>query len=198
VDLPIYRQTKSSVRVELDVMRSEEEDSVRSLLNDIIQEGTSYPQATPLDTAGFTDYWLKGDAFVVRRLEASGDKSLVGAFYIKPNFVGRCAHICNAGFIVVPQMRGKGIGRWMGETMLILARDRGYRAVMYNLVFATNIASLKLWESLGFQTIGRIPAAALLPQGEYVDALLLYKSLVDEPPLDKGLMTAEHQTNLVS
>jgi L-amino acid N-acyltransferase YncA len=61
----------------------------------------------------------------------------------------------------------------MGETMLQLARDRGYRAVMYNLVFETNVVSLKLWESLGFQEIGRVPAGVCLPDGRYVDAVML-------------------------
>ncbi|MEM6521683.1 MAG: GNAT family N-acetyltransferase, partial [Cyanobacteria bacterium P01_C01_bin.70] len=95
-----------------------------------------------------------------------------------PNFPGRCRHIGNAGFIVAPEMRGQGLGRWMGETMLALARDRGYRAVMYNLVFETNLPSLKLWESLGFREIGRVPQGVELPGGHYVDAVMLYKSLV--------------------
>jgi len=63
--------------------------------------------------------------------------------------------------------------------MLLLARDRGYRAVMYNLVFETNVASLKLWESLGFRAIGRIPEGVLLPDGRYRDAVMLYRSLVE-------------------
>ncbi|MEM9502847.1 MAG: GNAT family N-acetyltransferase [Cyanobacteria bacterium P01_E01_bin.43] len=75
-------------------------------------------------------------------------------------------------------MRGQGLGRLMGEVMLDVARDRGYRAVMYNLVFETNVPSLKLWQSLGFHEIGRVPQAAYLPDGRYVDAVMLYKSLV--------------------
>ncbi len=172
MDLPRYRQTRSGRVEELDEMRSQEAEIVRSLLNQVIAEGTSYPQTSPLDPDEFADYWLKGDAFVVRR-----DNAIVGAFYIKPNFVGRCAHICNAGFIVAPQARGEGIGRWMGEMMLPLARDRGYRAVMFNLVFANNIPSLKIWQTLGFEELGRIPEAVRLPQGNYVDAVMLYKSL---------------------
>ena len=61
--------------------------------------------------------------------------------------------------------------------MLELAASRGYRAVMFNLVFETNIPSLNLWQSLGFQTIGRIPHAAYLSDGQVVDALMLYRSL---------------------
>jgi len=166
-------------------MSAHESETVRAMLNELVVEGLSYPQVEPLTVDGFAAYWQKGEAFVVR----TGDSNLpenvtanqiVGAFYLKPNFPGRCSHIANAGFIVAPEMRGQGLGRWMGETMLHLARDRGYRAVMYNLVFETNVASLKLWESLGFQEIGRIPAGVCLPDGRYVDAVMMLRSLVND------------------
>ncbi|MGD1858945.1 MAG: GNAT family N-acetyltransferase [Leptolyngbyaceae cyanobacterium] len=181
MDLPIYRQTKSSIPLCLDVMQTHEAETVRAMLNYVVQAEQSYPQAQPLTVADFAGYWLKGDAFVVRRLDAekSGLDTVVGAFYLKPNFPGRCSHISNAGFIVAPELRGQGLGRWMGETMLTLARDRGYRAVMFNLVFETNLPSLRLWESLGFQEIGRVPQGVALSESHYVDAIMLYKSLVD-------------------
>jgi len=102
---------------------------------------------------------------------------VLGAFYLKPNFPGWCSHICNAGFIVQPAMRGQGIGRWMAETMLAIAPTKGYTAVMFNLVFATNEPSLNLWRSLGFSTIGRIPQAARLSEAASVDAIMLYRTL---------------------
>ena len=70
------------------------------------------------------------------------------------------------------------MGRLMGESMLQLASYLGYSAAMFNLVFETNIASIRLWESLGFETIGRIPKAAKLVDGNVVDALMMYKELV--------------------
>lgn len=164
----------------LDVMRPDEMETVRAMLNAVVAEGVSYPQSQPLTPTEFAHYWLKGEAFVVRLAADYADlasSTIVGAFYLKPNFPGRCGHIGNAGFIVVPKLRGQGLGRFMGETMLTLARDRGYRAIMYNLVFATNVPSLRLWESMGFEEIGRIPEGACLPDGQYVDAVMLYKLL---------------------
>ena len=163
-------------------MRPQEMETVRAMLNDVVAVGVSYPQSEPLTVDAFTAYWLKGEAFVVRLVDEgspvpSTGASIVGAFYLKPNFPGRCSHIANAGFIVAPELQGQGLGRWMGETMLQLARDRGYRAVMYNLVFETNVPSLKLWESLGFTEIGRVPKGVCLPDGQYVDAVMLYRSL---------------------
>ncbi|MDA0266629.1 MAG: GNAT family N-acetyltransferase [Cyanobacteria bacterium] len=183
MDLPFTLHLKDASPVVLDIMQPEQVETVRELLNHIISEGVSYPQDQPLSPQDFQAYWMKGEAFVVRRtlgadreatMGTTAARDIVGAFYIKPNFPGRCGHICNAGFIVPPEVRGQGVGRLMGEAMLTLARDRGYRAVMYNLIFETNIPSLKLWESLGFQEIGRIPGAAHLPDGRYVDAIMLY------------------------
>jgi GNAT superfamily N-acetyltransferase len=166
-------------------MQSHEAETVRSMLNQFVQAGLSYPQSEPLTVDAFRAYWLKGEAFVIRIGKGNLPENLtvneiVSAFYLKPNFPGRCSHIANAGFIVTPKLQGQGLGRWMGETMLQLARDRGYRAVMYNLVFETNVVSLKLWESLGFQEIGRIPGGVCLPDGRYVDAVMLYRSLVND------------------
>ncbi|KAJ3160194.1 hypothetical protein HDU86_001030 [Geranomyces michiganensis] len=85
--------------------------------------------------------------------------------------------ICNGGFIVTSNARGLGVGRAMGEAFLTLVPLLGYRAAMFNLVFKTNVPSVNLWKSLGFETIGVIPKAGrLLIDGkeEYVDALTMY------------------------
>jgi len=172
--LPIRQQLKAGESIELDWMITQEKEAVRELLNQVIVEGLTYPQANPLSETEFAAYWLVADAFVVRKIP---DSEVLGAFYIKPNFPGRCSHICNAGFIVQPEYRGKGIGKLMGEKMLEIAANLGYKAVMFNLVFASNIASIKIWQSLGFELIGRIPAAAHLKDGRVVDALMFYKDL---------------------
>jgi L-amino acid N-acyltransferase YncA len=180
MQLPVYKDLKNDIQVELDYMHSEESQQVRKLLNTIVLEGKSYPQKEPLTNLEFDAYWLVGDAFVIKAVNRNNQSlspEILGAFYIKPNFAGRCNHICNAGFIVQPQMRGLGIGRFMGETMLLIAKSLGYQAVMFNLVFETNIPSIRLWQSLGFQTIGRIPAAVELEDSLYVDALVMYRQL---------------------
>ncbi len=180
MQLPVYKSFKNGIQVELDYMQHQETEQVKKLLNTIVIEGKSYPQKQPLTELEFDAYWLLGDAFVVKAVDPSNQslsQEILAAFYIKPNFSGRCSHICNAGFIVQPQMRGQGIGRLMGETMLSIAASLGYQAVMFNLVFETNIPSIRLWESLGFQTIGRIPAAVELDNDSYIDALIMYRTL---------------------
>lgn len=49
---------------------------------------------------------------------------------------------------------------------------------MFNLVFENNVASVKIWEKLGFQIIGRVPGAARLANSaELVDALIIGREL---------------------
>lgn len=177
MQLPIYHTLKNNTTIELDRMHTEEIEAVRQLFNRIVLEGTTYPQNQPLSPSEFATYWSNYDGFVVRTTDTSVIPRIIGAFFIKPNFPGRCSHICNAGFIVAENWRGLGLGRWMGESMLKLAGDLGYEAVMFNLVFATNIPSLRLWESLGFMVLGKIPQAVRFEDGKMVDAVMMYRKL---------------------
>lgn len=64
-----------------------------------------------------------------------------GAFYIKPNFPGRCSHVCNGGFITDPRRRRRGVARLMGHAFLRFAKDLGYKASYFNLVSVAFFAS---------------------------------------------------------
>ncbi|MEH2318834.1 GNAT family N-acetyltransferase [Nostoc sp.] len=177
---PLIKVLKNGLLVELDYMYPQEQEVVRTLLNVVIGEGKTYPQKQPLSQAEFSAYWLSKDAFVVKTSVENAThkpKEILGAFYLKPNFPGRCSHICNAGFIVKPGLRGQGIGRFLGEAMLLIAANLGYEAVMFNLVFETNIPSITLWQSLGFKIIGRIGRAAKLGDEQVIEALMMYRPL---------------------
>jgi L-amino acid N-acyltransferase YncA len=75
----------------------------------------------------------------------------------------------------------------MGLAFIEIAPLLGYKASMFNLVFITNIPSVRLWRSLGFQEIGRLPNAGYLikkketneqendeVEEEFVDAIMFY------------------------
>lgn len=53
--------------------------------------------------------------------------------------------------------------------MLKIATSLGYAAVMFNLVFEINILSIRLWQSLGFETIERISKAVEIPNGHVIN-----------------------------
>lgn len=55
---------------------------------------------------------------------------------------------------------------------------QGYKYSVFNLVFANNPASIRIWEKLGFGVIGRVPRAARLANSEeLVDALIFGRDL---------------------
>jgi ribosomal protein S18 acetylase RimI-like enzyme len=102
---------------------------------------------------------------------------VLGSYYQRPNHYGLGAHIANGGYIVSHDVRGKGIGRMLGEHSLIRARERGYVAMQFNFVVSTNSVAIALWKSLGFSIIGTIPDAYHYQQQRYVDAYIMYARL---------------------
>ncbi|EPQ31866.1 uncharacterized protein PFL1_00065 [Pseudozyma flocculosa PF-1] len=177
-----------------------------------LERGVTYPQHGPLTLQEFRDYFLGYDLIVAFFLPASALRSapipttgetvplshlttslsaldfrhaLAGFYYIKPNYPGRSSHICNAGFVVPPWNRGLGLGGVLGQSFLHFGPRAGYRASVFNLVYENNVASVRIWQRLGFQTVGKIPKAGLLKRAdgqgeEFVDAFVIYKDLVEQ------------------
>jgi RimJ/RimL family protein N-acetyltransferase len=148
--------------VEVDTFQTTQEIGIgRRLMNDVIMEGKAWPFEPIFETnKDFQGYFLSHAAFVVRSLE--NQNAILGCFYIKPNYPGRCSHIANGGFIVDPQYRGSRVGTLMGACFKRWAKDLGYKAAYFNLVFASNQVSIRLWERLGFQRVAVIPKCARL------------------------------------
>lgn len=173
IPLQICLQDGSYVCVDF-IRGEEDEKSVKKLLNDVIEEGMSWPFEHQLTDAEFRNYFFSHTALVVRHENGKA----VGAFYCKPNFPGRCSHYCNGGFITDPIYRRRGIGRCMGTVFLRVARALKFKAVLFNLVFCDNKPSVRLWESLGFEPLARLPKVGRLKAG-YSDAIQYYYNLED-------------------
>ena len=88
-----------------------------------------------------------------------------------------CRKICNCGYMVPAQARGKGVASAMCEHSQEIARELGYKAMQFNFVVSSNTGAVRLWNKLGFETVGRLPRAFLHPAQGYVDALVMYKWL---------------------
>lgn len=66
----------------------------------------------------------------------------------------------------------------MAKAALVLAPKLGFEAIMFNLVYDNNKASLKLWRELGFTEIGIIPRAGKMKDGSTQDAHMFYFDLL--------------------
>ncbi len=131
-----------------------EEDRPRlfEIFADVVERGDGYPESPPLRPDRFAASWVDPPVVVVGRLAGE----VVGAYYLKPNYPGRAAHIANAGYIVAKDRRGGGIGRQLVEASIVRAHRAGFDAIMFNLVFESNPAR-PLYERLGWREIGRVP-----------------------------------------
>ncbi len=65
----------------------------------------------------------------------------------------------------------------IAEFIVPSIRERGYRAIQFNFVVVTNERAVRLWQSLGFEMVGRLPAAFSDREQGYVDALVMYHLL---------------------
>ncbi len=106
------------------------------------------------------------------------DDAVLSTYYIKPNHPALGAHVCNCGYIVSAQARGKGVASEICEHSQREAIPLGFRAMQYNLVVATNEGAVRLWKRHGFDIIGTLPKAFRHPRLGYVDALVMFKQLV--------------------
>jgi GNAT superfamily N-acetyltransferase len=146
----------------------DDHDELFAAYAQIVNSGDGFPHSPPLSRIEFDDYWIDHTSGVwVMRAQ----RTLVGAYYLKPNFVGRAAHISNAGYFVLAPHRGQGWGRMLVEHSLDEARRLGFDAMQFNLVFASNPAR-HMYRELGFLEVGRIPGAV---DGE--DAVIYWRSL---------------------
>lgn len=105
------------------------------------------------------------------------DGRVLGTYYIKPNQSGPGDHVCNCGYMVASQSRGRGVATALCEHSQRIARELGYRAMQFNCVVSTNEGAVRLWTALGFATVGRLPGAFRHPTRGLVDALVMYKWL---------------------
>ncbi len=120
------------------------------------------------------EYWYQPGShiFVATRQEA-----VLGTYVVKANQKGRGSHVANAGYLVSTAARGLGLGMAMGRHSLQTARDLGFLAMQFNMVVATNVRAVHLWETLGFDNVGRLPGAFRHGEQGLVDALIMFRQL---------------------
>ncbi|MFI7075007.1 GNAT family N-acetyltransferase [Micromonospora sediminicola] len=105
------------------------------------------------------------------------DGTVLGSAKLGPNQAGPGDHVANAGFMVAPAAAGRGIGRALAAHVLATAHADGYRAMQFNAVVASNTRAVRLWRSLGFAVVGRVPEGFRHPDQGYVDLLVMYRRL---------------------
>lgn len=148
---------------------------VWAILEPVFREGRTYPLPQDVSEEDAKTYWIKRDGFngVVR--DKAGE--MLGAYYLRPDQGGPADHVCNAGYVIAAAARGKGLATPLCLQSQEQARAMGFRAMVFNLVAATNDAAIRAWVRAGLETIGTKPGAFRLPDGRYADAHIMWKAL---------------------
>lgn len=148
--------------------------AIAGIIVPIIRAGTTYALDPALSETEALAYWLASDK---ETFVAEDDGVVVGTYYIRANQGGGGSHVCNCGYMTSRDARGKGVARRMCEHSLHYAQTKGFLAMQFNFVVSTNERAVHLWQSLGFEIVGRLPRAFDNPDAGYVDALIFYKHL---------------------
>jgi len=158
------------------VREANEEDfeSIWPIFEEVVSAGDTYayPRETP--QAEGKRLWMEvpRKTFVV---ESGGE--VIGTYFIKTNQSGPGRHVCNCGYMVPTSARGRGAATVMCEHSQKMALELGYTAMQFNFVASSNEGAIRLWQRMGFETVGRLPGAFNHPARGYIDALVMYKWL---------------------
>lgn len=151
-----------------------DEGAMWAILEPVIRAGETYPLPRNMDRESALAYWFSPghEVFV-----AEDDGKIVGTYFLKANQKGGGAHVANCGYMTAPQATGRGVARAMCAHSLERARERGFRAMQFNLVVSTNERAVRLWQSFGFEIVGRLPQVFNHPTLGFVDAYVMYHKL---------------------
>lgn len=149
-------------------------DAIWNIMEPVIRAGETYALARDMSRETALTYW-RGSPY--RAFVAEDSSKIVGTYHLKANQQGGGAHVANCGYMTAQGATGRGVARTMCEHSLQFARERGFRAMQFNFVVSTNERAVRLWQSLGFEIVGRLPEAFDHPSKGYVDALVMYRRL---------------------
>jgi len=153
---------------------NEDFNGIWDIFHEVVAAGETYAYERDTDKGQAQKIWMEAPrkTFVA---EESG--KILGTYYLKTNQAGSGSHVCNCGYMVSRDARGKGLATLMCNHSQEKALELGYSAMQYNFVASTNEGAVRLWCKLGFETVGTLPKAFNHPTMGFVDALVMYKWL---------------------
>lgn len=149
-------------------------EEVWKIIEPIIKGGDTLVFSPNSTKKAMLDYWATPEKYVY---VAEIDEQIVGTFFMKANQMDLGSHVANAGYLVHPNHRGKGIAEKMCRFSLDEARKLDFLAMQFNIIISTNEVAIRIWQKCGFEIIGRLPKAFQHQKLGLVDALVMYQWL---------------------
>ena len=153
---------------------TKDRDAVWRIMEPIIRAGETYSLPRDMAKSDGLAHWFAPDRTVY---VAEEDGNILGSYYLRANRPGPGAHVANAGFIVAAEAGGRGLGEALCAHALDMARAKGFLAMQFNFVVASNMRAVRLWQRMGFVIAGRVPRAFDHPSLGFVDALAMFRDL---------------------
>lgn len=160
--------------VTIRLAKEEDFDAIWGIFQPIVAAGETYSFDTDCTREEAYQQWMaQPEACFVALINGK----IVGTYYLKRNYAGNGSHVCNCGYMVSADARRRGIAALMCRHSQEEARTRGYLAMQFNSVVSCNQDAVRLWQSLGFEVVGRVPKAFKHPDLGFVDTLVMYRWL---------------------
>jgi len=151
-----------------------DDDAIWRILEPAFRAGETYPIPRDISRAEALAYWrTPGHSVFV----AQDGGTIAGTYYLRANQRGGGAHVANCGYIVAAGAQGRGVARAMCAHSLGEAKSRGFSAMQFNFVVASNERAVRLWQSCGFKIAGTLPRVFAHPQRGLVDAHVMVRAL---------------------
>lgn len=154
--------------------RAHDAAAIWAIIEPVIRAGETYTLDRDMSEADALGYWFAADK---ETFVAEEGGAVLGTYYLRANQAGGGNHVCNAGYMTGAAATGRGVARRMCLHSIDHAKARGFRAMQFNFVVSTNVRAVGLWQSLGFEIVGRLPGAFDHPAEGFVDALVMLRAL---------------------
>ncbi|MFV0440534.1 MAG: GNAT family N-acetyltransferase [Lachnospirales bacterium] len=158
------------MEIKIEQFNEKDLDIITKIWNDIVFEGKYFPQDEPLNITDAREFFALQSHVGVAKL---GDE-ILGLYILHPNNVGRCSHIANASYGVLPKNRGEGIGALLVKNSLEVAKNLDFKILQFNAVVTSNAGAIHLYKKLGFTPLGVIPKGFRLNDNTYEDIMPFY------------------------
>jgi len=151
-----------------------DDEAIWAILEPTFRAGETYPIPRDISRQDALAYWRTPGHSVFVAEDAG---KIVGTYYLRANNRGGGAHVANCGYMVAAGAQGQGVARAMCAHSLDEAKKRGFTAMQFNFVIASNERAVKLWQSCGFRIVGTLPGAFQYPSRGLVDAYVMMRAL---------------------
>ncbi|MCR6488044.1 GNAT family N-acetyltransferase [Amycolatopsis sp. OK19-0408] len=145
------------------------------IVRDVVTEQRTFPYDPALTEAAARRMWLLAPP--ARVVVAADGARVTGTANMYANRAGPGSHVASGSLMVAKQERGTGVGRALTTELIAWARRTGFAAIQFNAVVDVNTAAVRLYESLGFVTLGVAPGAFRHPDHGEVGLRIMWLDL---------------------